>query len=178
MSNIAETVKKQTDRILRQRALNQTEGVVVSGVSTGTGAPAPTINNPPADLTAHKTSGDHDGRYYTKIQLNNGQLDTRYYTEAEVDAIIAALTFADVVRQDFDNTDTIEVEHNMGRRPMVQVQGSAVSDYGTGLYGAGAYGGILPYTVLAPSSIEHSLDSNKVAITLASDYTGEVICVG
>lgn len=163
MANIAETVKKQTDRILRQRALNRTEGVVVSGVSSGTGAPAPTVNNPPVDLTAHKTSGDHDGRYYTKTQFNN---------------IIAALTFADVVRQAFDNTDTIEVVHNMGRRPMVQVQGSAVSDYGTGLYGAGAYGGILPYTVLAPSSIEHSLDSNKVAITLASDYTGEVICVG
>ena len=44
MSNIAETVKKQTDRILRQRALNQTEGVVVRGVSSGTGAPAPIIN--------------------------------------------------------------------------------------------------------------------------------------
>lgn len=163
MGNLAETVKKQTDRILRQRSLNQTEGVVVSGVSSGTGAPAPTVNNPQVDLTAHKASGDHDGRYYTKTQLNN---------------IIADLTFADVVRQPFDNTDTIEVVHNMGRRPMVQVQGSAVSDYGAGLYGAGAYGGILPYTVLAPSSIEHSLDSNKVMITLASDYTGEVICVG
>lgn len=163
MGNLAETVKKQTDRILRQRALNGSEGVVVSGVSSGTGAPAPTVNNPQVDLTAHKASADHDGRYYTKTQLNN---------------IIADLTFADVVRQAFDNTDTIEVIHNMGRRPMVQVQGSAVSDYGAGLYGAGAYGGILPYTVLAPSSIEHSLDSNKVMITLASDYTGEVICVG
>jgi len=178
MANIAETVKKQTDRILRQRSLNQTEGVVVSGVSSGTGAPPPTVNNPPADLTAHKASSDHDGRYYTEAELNAGQLDTRYYTEAEVDAIIAALTFADVVRQAFDNTDTIEVVHNMGRKPMVQVQGSAVSDYGTGLYGAGTYGGILPYTVLAPSSIEHSLDSNKVTITLASDYTGEVVCIG
>ena len=163
MGNLAETVKKQTDRILRQRALNGSEGVVVRGVSSGTGAPAPTVNNPQVDLTVHKASADHDGRYYT---------------EAEVNALIAALTFADVVRQAFDNTDTIEVVHNMGRRPMVQVQGSAVSDYGAGLYGAGAYGGILPYTVLAPSSIEHSLDSNKVMITLASDYTGEVICVG
>lgn len=176
--NLAETVKKQTDRILRQRSLNKTEGVVVSGVSSGTGAPAPVVNNPPADLTAHKASSDHDGRYYTEAELNAGQLDTRYYTEAEVDAIIAALTFADVVRQAFDNTDTIEVVHNMGRRPMVQVQGSAVSDYGAGLYGAGAYGGILPYTVLAPASIEHSLDSNTVTVTLASDYTGEVICIG
>ena len=161
--NIAETVKKQTDRILRQRALNRTEGVVVSGVSSGTGAPAPTVNNPAADLTAHKTSADHDGRYYT---------------EAEVNALIAALTFADVFRQDFSNTDSIVVTHNLGRRPMVQVQGSVVSAYGGGNYGAGNYGGISAYTVLAPASIEHSLDSNTVTVTLASDYTGEVICVG
>jgi len=178
MPNIAETVKKQTDRILRQRSLNQTEGVVVSGVSSGTGAPAPTVNNPQVDLTAHKASADHDGRYYTEAELNAGQLDTRYYTEAEVDAIIAALLFAKIVRQTFNNVANIVVNHNLGLRPMVQVQGSAVSDYGTGLYGAGTYGGILPYTVLAPASIEHSLDSNTVTVTLASDYTGEVICVG
>lgn len=163
MGNIAEVVKKQTDRILRQRALNGSEGVVVSGVSSGTGAPPPNVNNPPADLTTHKTSSDHDGRYYT---------------EAEVDAIIAALTFADVVRQLFSNVSNIVVNHNLGRRPMVQVQGSAISAYGAGNYGDGAYGGISPYTVLAPSSIEHSLDSNTVTVTLASDYTGEVICIG
>lgn len=163
MGNIAEIVKKQTDRILRQRSLNQTEGVVVSGVSSGTGAPAPTVNNPQVDLTAHKASADHDGRYYT---------------EAEVNALIAALTFADVFRQDFSNTDSIVVTHNLGRRPMVQVQGSVVSAYGGGNYGAGNYGGISAYTVLAPASIEHSLDSNTVTVTLASNYTGEVICIG
>lgn len=70
MANIAETVKKQTDRILRQRTLNGSEGVVVSGVASGTGAPAPTVNNPPVDLTAHKTSGDHDGRYYTEDEID------------------------------------------------------------------------------------------------------------
>jgi hypothetical protein len=70
MANIAETVKKQTDRILRQRALNGSEGVVVRGVSSGAGAPAPTVNNPPADLTAHKASADHDGRYYTEDEVD------------------------------------------------------------------------------------------------------------
>jgi len=163
MGNLAETVKKQTDRILRQRSLNQTEGVVVSGVASGVGAPAPTVNNPPVDLTAHKASADHDGRYYT---------------EAEVEALIDALTFADTYRKTFDNTDIIEVSHNLGRRPMVQVQGSAISAYGAGLYSDGTYGGISPYTVLNPSQIEHSLDSNTVTVTLASEHTGEVICVG
>lgn len=163
---LAQENKNQIDSIIRKMRNSPSANVTVRGGTTepgtGPGTP-PEIEEPSRDLDQHKASGDHDGRYYTKTQLNN---------------IIADLTFADVVRQPFDNTDTIEVVHNMGRRPMVQVQGSAVSDYGAGLYGAGAYGGILPYTVLAPSSIEHSLDSNKVTITLASDYTGEVICVG
>jgi len=179
MGNIAEVVKKQTDRILRQRSLNQTEGVVVSGVSSGTGAPPPTVNNPPADLTAHKASSDHDGRYYTEAELNAGQLDTRYYTEAEVDAIIAALTFADVVRQTFDNTDTIEVEHNLGIRPVVQAVGQAVTAYGAGSYGAGAYGGIdaTANAVLTPDSIIHD-SINQITVTLSAAATGEVICIG
>lgn len=52
-------------------------------------------------LTTHKSSSDHDGRYYTETELNagqlnnlyytetelnNGQLDTRYYTETELNA--------------------------------------------------------------------------------------------
>ncbi|TCX53827.1 hypothetical protein [Dehalobacter sp. 14DCB1] len=40
-------------------------------------------------LTTHKTSNDHDGRYYTETELNNGQLDNRYYTEVESDAKFA-----------------------------------------------------------------------------------------
>lgn len=43
-------------------------------------------------LTTHKTSGDHDGRYYTETELNAGQLDTRYYTETEVDANLVTKT--------------------------------------------------------------------------------------
>jgi len=191
--NLAETVKKQTDRILRQRSLNQTEGVVVSGVASGVGAPAPTVNNPPVDLTAHKASADHDGRYYTEAEVEalidaltfdltthkaSADHDGRYYTEAEVEALIDALTFADTYRKTFDNVDTIDVVHNLGRRPIVQVQGSAITAYGAGNYGDGSYGGISPYTVLNPSQIEHSLDSNTVTVTLASEHTGEVICVG
>jgi hypothetical protein len=166
MANIAETVKKQTDRILRQRALNGSEGVVVRGVSSGTGAPAPTVNNPPVDLTAHKTSGDHDGRYYT---------------EDEVDGLIASVqgAFAEVYRDTFSNEDTIVVEHNLGKRPVVQAIGQAVTAYGAGNYGAGAYGGIdsTANTVLTPSSIAHN-SINQVTVTLSAAATGEVICVG
>ena len=166
MPSIAKTIKDQTDSILRRRQVAPGSSATVRGGTTepGTGpGQSPVIVDPNSGLAAHKISGDHDGRYYT---------------ETEVDAIIAALTFADVVRQPYDNTDSIVVNHNLGRRPMVQVQGSAVSAYGDGLYGAGDYGGISAYTVLAPASIEHSLDSNTVTVTLASDYTGEVICIG
>ncbi len=166
MGNIAETVKKQTDRILRQRGLNGTEGVVVSGVASGVGAPAPTVNNPPSNLTAHKASSDHDGRYYT---------------EDEVDALIAGVqgNFASSVRESFDNVDTIVVEHNLGKRPVVQAIGQAVTAYGAGNYGAGAYGGIdsTANAVLTPSSIAHN-SINQVTVTLSAAATGEVICVG
>jgi len=36
------------------------------------------------EFIAHKSSGDHDARYYTKTQLDSGQLDNRYYTETEL----------------------------------------------------------------------------------------------
>jgi len=38
-------------------------------------------------LTTHKSSGDHDGRYYTETELDAGQLDNRYFTEAEIAAL-------------------------------------------------------------------------------------------
>jgi hypothetical protein len=37
-------------------------------------------------LATHKTSSDHDGRYYTETELNAGQLDNRYYTETELNS--------------------------------------------------------------------------------------------
>lgn len=41
-------------------------------------------------LATHKTSVDHDTRYYTETELNAGQLDDRYYTESEISASIGA----------------------------------------------------------------------------------------
>lgn len=46
-------------------------------------------------LNTHKTSTDHDGRYYTETELNAGQLNNLYYTETEADALFA--TQADIV---------------------------------------------------------------------------------
>lgn len=41
-----------------------------------------------SQFSLHASSGDHDGRYYTKTQLDAGQLDTRYYTEAEIVSLL------------------------------------------------------------------------------------------
>lgn len=43
-------------------------------------------------LGTHKTSSDHNGQYYTKTDLNAGQLDSRYYTETESNARYATST--------------------------------------------------------------------------------------
>lgn len=42
-------------------------------------------------INTHKISADHDTRYYTKTQLDNGQLDGRYYTRASVDSQVTRL---------------------------------------------------------------------------------------
>lgn len=105
--NIARKIKEQTDSILRAQKLNSTQGVTVSG-DTG-GGEGPTVNDWISALARHVLSGDHDGRYYTKTLLNSGQLDTRYYTEDEVDAMIleASRRFEPLTNGDIDNPDIL-----------------------------------------------------------------------
>lgn len=43
-----------------------------------------TIYTNSKNLITHKASNDHDSKYYTKILLDGGQLDSRYYTETEI----------------------------------------------------------------------------------------------
>lgn len=54
-----------------------------------------------SDLDTHKTSGDHDGRYYTESEVNtllNGKSNTghyhddRYYTESEINTLLSGKT--------------------------------------------------------------------------------------
>ena len=51
----------------------------------GIGRTTETVKQNADDIKAHKTSGDHDHRYYTKVLLDGGQLDNRYYTKALLD---------------------------------------------------------------------------------------------
>lgn len=43
-------------------------------------------NTAASTLAFHRTSGNHNDRYYTKDQLDTGVLDTLYYTKSELDA--------------------------------------------------------------------------------------------
>jgi hypothetical protein len=57
-----------------------------------------------ASISGTVGAHDHDDRYYTKTQLDNGQLDNRYYTETEVDSMLA--TTSGSLQTQIDNTYT------------------------------------------------------------------------
>lgn len=82
-----------------------------------------------------------------------------------------------VFRKEFTLTDVIVVNHNLGKRPIVQVVGNSSPAYGEGAFGAGAYGGDSEPTVVGVVSIIHN-SVNQLTVTLTGNDTGEVICVG
>jgi len=61
---------------------------------------ADSLSSISGSLGAH----NHDDRYYTKTELDNGQLDNRYYTETEVDAMLS--TTSGSLQTQIDNTYT------------------------------------------------------------------------
>ena len=69
---LAEATKRQRDAAFRQQRLDPMKNVVFSEDTSGGGSSF----NPPFDLITHKTSSDHD---------------SRYYTQTEVEALLAAL---------------------------------------------------------------------------------------
>ena len=185
--NLGWVVKQAINEAIRKERMSPGAAIVLSEDAS---THEPSVNIPVTELASHKTSGDHDGRYYTETELNNGQLDTRYYTEAElnngqldgryyteteIDTLINALPSRHT--EEFDDTDTIVVNHNMGRRPITEVIGSAVSAFGAGTYGDSQYGGIGPLMVLTPDSVVHNSE-DQLTITLSEAATGEVVCIG
>ena len=73
----------------------------IKGTAKWYDAPADTIANihtrvstNTTNIANHKTSNDHDYRYYTRTQLDSGQLDNRYYTESEVDSKVSNINTA------------------------------------------------------------------------------------
>jgi len=57
-----------------------------------------------ASISGTVGAHNHDDRYYTKTQLDNGQLDNRYYTETEIDSMLT--TTSGYLQSEIDNTYT------------------------------------------------------------------------
>jgi hypothetical protein len=162
MANFARKVKDQTDKILRQRSLDPTQGISVSPGSQSN--PTPTVNNSSQDLARHKVSGDHDARYYTK-----GQSDAKYAFKVGT---------ARIVRQAIAQAASqVVVQHNLGNYPIIQVVGSLATPFGSGYYGAGYYGGKNPFSVIEPLNLVHN-STDQVTIEFTGETVGEVVCVG
>lgn len=104
-----------------------------------------------------------------------GQVITIGLTEAAIESVLS--DYSQTHTEDYVNTDTIVVEHNLGSRPVVQVIGGAGPAYGVGDYGDGDYGGSIDQAMLTPTSVTHDT-VNQVTVVLAAADTGEVICVG
>lgn len=58
----------------------------INNIHTRVNTNTTNISSGVAALNTHKASSDHDSRYYTETELNNGALDARYYTETELNA--------------------------------------------------------------------------------------------
>ena len=78
----------------------------------GTGRTTQTIKSNYDNLINHKTSPDHDHRYYTKTLLDGGQLDNRYYTEKEIDTKINTLNSKDDSIINMINNHKTSIDHD------------------------------------------------------------------
>ncbi|MED4980590.1 hypothetical protein P9726_13625 [Geobacillus stearothermophilus] len=123
------------------------------------------------DLTNHKSSGDHDGRYYTKTQLDNGQLDNRYYTETELNN--GALDGRYYTESEVDtkttnlqnqiNTHKISADHDTRYYTKTQLDGGQLDNrYYTKVELSGSGGaskiGITPINGLTASNAQQALE--------------------
>lgn len=94
--NFAEKIKRQTDKILRQQSQGPNAGRVI--IETPAGGNLNTI--PGTDLATHKTSSDHDGRYYTEDEVDAllnflGLSDTPESYEGQGSKIVAVKSTSD-----------------------------------------------------------------------------------
>jgi len=91
------------------------------------------------ELATHKSSSDHDGRYYTATQLLAGILDTRYITNSQIEfdsmnivAEVFVVANADNGDGTFTYTDKDLVDHTGVRTGMGHVFELQLADYTLG----------------------------------------------
>lgn len=65
-SSLAEAIKRQQDKQFNQQRMDSSKMATYDEDEQGNKS----VANPPKDLAVHKTSGDHDTRYYTKAEID------------------------------------------------------------------------------------------------------------
>ncbi|NNU85342.1 hypothetical protein ETC05_16515 [Geobacillus sp. BMUD] len=128
-----------------------------------------TIDTNDDELIAHKSSGDHDGRYYTKAQLDAGQLDNRYYTETEIDTKVNNLQSQITTNANDINAHKTSGDHDTRYYTKTQLDGGQLDNRyytETELNGSGGASkiGISPISGLTASNVQQALESvnNKI----------------
>jgi len=184
MRNIAEIFKRQTDSILRQTKQGPTGG---GGVIVETGDGESSISNPGMagrDLAAHKSSGDHDGRYYTESEADNKfallvGLFTQLIHDSENHEGLPGVGNAIVYRETFEDLTEWDVAHGLGNVPAITVYKGGLFGFGTQAFGTSIFGGGVGDMVEDTKTPTISvIDDNTLKVTWAGNENGKVVCVG
>lgn len=83
---------------------------IIEGVTVGT----------PQDTLTQQTG---DARYYTRVLLDGGQLDTRYYTETEIDNLLASVIIPNIT------SHSINFLNEQNKATLTVLDASASSTY-------------------------------------------------
>jgi hypothetical protein len=181
--NIAEVIKKQTDSILRQTKQGPTGGGSVL-VETGSGESS--ISTPGTagrDLTTHKSSSDHDGRYYTESEADNKfallvGLFTQLIHDAEDHEGLPGVGNAIVYRETFEDLAVWDVAHNLGDVPAITIYAGTLYGFGTQPFGTSPFGGGVGDLAANFTPTIEVIDANNIRITWPGNESGRVVCVG
>jgi hypothetical protein len=182
--NLAEVFKKQTDSILRQTRQGPSGG---AGVLVETSDGEESIYNPGMggrDLTTHKSSGDHDGRYYTESEADGKfallvGLFTKAIHDAEDHEGLPGVGNAIVYRETFEDLTEWAIAHGLGNVPAITVYKGELFGFGTQSFGASIFGGGVGAMVEDTKTPTISvIDDNTLKVTWAGNESGKVVCVG
>jgi hypothetical protein len=182
--NIAEVIKKQTDSILRQTKQGPTGGGSVLVETSDGESSISTPGTAGRDLTTHKTSSDHDSRYYTESEADNKfallvGLFTQAIHDVEDHEGLPGVGSGRIFRDTFEDLTEWDVVHNMGDVPAITIYKGELFGFGTQPFGTSIFGGGVGDLVEDTKTPTISVvDANNIKVTWAGNESGKVVCVG
>ena len=84
LNDLLSFIAKQLKALAGTSGWKVTANETVNGLDARVDTAETNISTNASNLTTHKSSTDHDSRYYTEAELDSGQLDNRYFTETEI----------------------------------------------------------------------------------------------